>query len=71
MLDEVCEQVSVAGSTNQDCFVFVVLSHGERDHVFGVDGKKVHLDKFEEAVDSPLLINKPKLLFIQACQGGV
>lgn len=58
--------------TNYDCFVCAVMTHGKRDEVYGVDGKLVHLDKLKNAVDgnnSPTLVGKPKLFFIQACQG--
>ncbi|KAL7881858.1 hypothetical protein AOLI_G00087070 [Acnodon oligacanthus] len=56
-----------------DCVACCVLTHGYEGGVYGVDGKKVAL---RELVD-PLyghqcyaLSEKPKLFFIQACQGS-
>jgi hypothetical protein len=57
-----------------DAFVLCVLSHGARGKVYGVDGAAVEVDKhiiqlFNGTV-CPTLINKPKIIIIQACQGG-
>ncbi|XP_057709264.1 caspase-8 isoform X1 [Corythoichthys intestinalis] len=59
--------------SQMDCLVCFVLSHGEEGSVYGVDGLTV---KFEELME-PLngvgcssLAGKPKLFFIQACQGS-
>lgn len=58
---------------NFDCFVCAILTHGERDIIYGVDGNKLLLDEIIAFVDGekcPTLIDKPKIFFIQACQGS-
>ncbi|XP_066542001.1 caspase-8 isoform X2 [Hoplias malabaricus] len=55
-----------------DCVVCCVLSHGFEGGVFGVDGEKVVLRELMEPLTGdqcPALNAKPKLFFIQACQG--
>lgn len=49
-----------------------VLSHGHKDCVFGTDDKTVLLRELTQPFRSgraPTLVGKPKLFFIQACQG--
>ncbi|XP_059914897.1 caspase-8 isoform X4 [Gadus macrocephalus] len=56
-----------------DVLVVCVLSHGENECVFGTDGKKVSLRDLRMPFTSaraPTLAGKPKLFFIQACQGS-
>ncbi|GAA6110966.1 caspase-2 isoform X1 [Tachysurus ichikawai] len=55
-----------------DCCVVCVLSHGVEGSIYGVDGKLLELDWVFERLDNsrcPLLQNKPKMFFIQACRG--
>ena len=50
-----------------------MLSHGEMGCVFGPDGQKVRLRDLTRPFTSgrsPTLAGKPKLFFIQACQGN-
>ena len=50
-----------------------MLSHGEKECVLGTDGKPVFLRELSQPFSSriaPTLAGKPKLLFIQACQGS-
>lgn len=57
-----------------DCFVCVIMSHGEKDVIFGVDGEAIPLDTILECVDgnnAPSLICKPKIFLIDASQGGI
>lgn len=53
-----------------DCFVCIILSHGNEYGVYGVDGKNQNIQNltrlFEE---TPSLQGKPKLFFFQACRG--
>ncbi|XP_015750874.1 PREDICTED: caspase-3-like [Acropora digitifera] len=58
--------------TNYDCFVCVILSHGEKDGICGTDDEVITL----EAITSlfrrdpcPSLQGKPKIFLIQACRG--
>ncbi|MCJ8728604.1 hypothetical protein PDJAM_G00006480 [Pangasius djambal] len=55
-----------------DCCVVCLLSHGVEGSIYGVDGKLLELDWVFERFDNarcPLLQNKPKMFFIQACRG--
>ncbi|XP_069471560.1 caspase-8-like isoform X2 [Ambystoma mexicanum] len=54
------------------CFVCCVLSHGKRGTVYGTDGSEVpikDLTAFFNGRNCPSLAGKPKVFFIQACQG--
>ncbi|XP_053393185.1 caspase-3-like isoform X2 [Mercenaria mercenaria] len=56
---------------SSDCFACAILSHGEEGIVFGTDAKievKVLLEPFK-GNNCKGLLGKPKLFFIQACQG--
>ncbi|CAL8345369.1 unnamed protein product [Boreogadus saida] len=58
--------------SGMDCVACVVLSHGLKGGVYGVDGGVFWLEELTEClngVQCPSLIGKPKLFFIQACQG--
>ncbi|XP_071326065.1 caspase-2 isoform X3 [Trachinotus anak] len=55
-----------------DSCVVCLLSHGVEGAVYGTDGQLLQLDWVFEAFDNvhcPLLQNKPKMFFIQACRG--
>ncbi|KAM6918317.1 caspase-8 [Xenentodon cancila] len=57
---------------NEDALVVCVLSHGEKGCIFGTDEKRLMLQDLTEPFRSssvPSLAGKPKLFFIQACQG--
>ncbi|XP_010883257.1 caspase-2 isoform X2 [Esox lucius] len=52
--------------------VVCLLSHGVEGAVYGTDGQLMELDWVFEVFDNahcPLLQNKPKMFFIQACRG--
>ena len=56
--------------SDADCFVCVILSHGEEGVVYGTDGK-VPLEKllgYFKGANCPTLAEKPKLFFIQVSQ---
>ena len=66
---------------NDQCLVMFILSHGavrEVDRrkvecVFGSDGESLTIDRILSPFTNascPLLRNKPKLVFVQACRGG-
>ncbi|XP_036359068.1 caspase-3-like [Octopus sinensis] len=64
--------ISTKDHTKYNCFVCVILTHGEDDNqIYGTDDK-VKLDTLVEMLlpeRCPSLIGKPKLFFIQACRG--
>ncbi|RUS86415.1 hypothetical protein EGW08_005793, partial [Elysia chlorotica] len=71
-------KVLEANHSNSDCFVLILLSHGENGVVFGTDGKYVndqptnclHVEEIREKVCGvSSLMEKPKLFFLQACRG--
>uniref|UniRef100_A0A672G262 Caspase-8 n=1 Tax=Salarias fasciatus TaxID=181472 RepID=A0A672G262_SALFA len=67
------ENISRRNFLNDDALVVCVLSHGELGCVFGTDEKKVFLRELTFPFTSDraaTLAGKPKLFFIQACQGG-
>ena len=50
-----------------DCFVLIILSHGDEDGVYGIDGV-IDPDRLIEPIKGnkcPDLVGKPKLIFIQ------
>ncbi|XP_045907788.1 caspase-8-like [Micropterus dolomieu] len=56
-----------------DALVVCVLSHGEKGCVFGTDEKQVSIRELTQpftSVRARTLAGKPKLFFIQACQGS-
>ncbi|XP_052824874.1 caspase-3-like [Octopus bimaculoides] len=71
-MKEIFLEISMMDHRNHNCFVCVILSHGEdNNEIFGIDGK-VKLDELMEPLfpeKCPGLIGKPKLFFIQACRG--
>lgn len=55
-----------------DCFILIILTHGTNNGVYGVDGNVVNLEEIKTFLDGqnfPVMADKPKLLFIQACRG--
>ncbi|ELT92962.1 hypothetical protein CAPTEDRAFT_224953 [Capitella teleta] len=64
-------QASKEDHSKNDCFVCVILSHGEDGVIYATNGTT----KIESLVsrfkgnDCPSLAGKPKLFFIQACRG--
>ena len=56
-----------------DSFIIFIMTHGKSKDLFMQDGEKIQLDYVEDQLDgknAPLLINKPKLIFVQACRNG-
>ncbi|XP_037542091.1 caspase-8 [Nematolebias whitei] len=59
--------------SQMDCLVCCVLSHGKEGIVYGVDGCTVTIKELMDPFDGlgcVSLVEKPKLFFIQACQGN-
>ncbi|XP_072250154.1 caspase-2 isoform X3 [Leuresthes tenuis] len=55
-----------------DSCVVCLLSHGVEGAVYGTDGQLLQLDWVFQSFDNahcPLLQNKPKMFFVQACRG--
>nr|AGN52667.1 caspase 10 [Channa striata] len=59
--------------SQMDCVVCCILSHGQKGSVYGIDGQTVELTQLKEPLNGlkcSSLAEKPKLFFIQACQGN-
>lgn len=57
---------------SKDCFICCILSHGNKGIIYGTDGKEVsirELTSYFTGSSCPSLAGKPKVFFIQACQG--
>ncbi|KFQ84531.1 Caspase-10, partial [Phoenicopterus ruber ruber] len=57
---------------DRDCFICCILSHGESGAIYGTDEELVPIRMIMShftAKQCPQLAEKPKLFFIQACQG--
>ncbi|XP_072042577.1 uncharacterized protein [Amphiura filiformis] len=55
-----------------DCFVCCILTHGRLGHVYGVDGYAIKITDLTgelTGIMCPSLAGKPKVFFINACQG--
>nr|AMA01983.1 caspase 8 [Hippocampus abdominalis] len=64
--------IATRNFSEEDALVVCVLSHGDNGCVHGSDGEAVSLQELTQPFTSgfaPTLAGKPKLYFIQACQG--
>ncbi|XP_077435569.1 caspase-8 isoform X2 [Vanacampus margaritifer] len=67
------QELSSNDHSQMDCLVCCVLSHGKEDCVCGVDGRTVKITELMKPFNGQgcnSLVGKPKLFFIQACQGS-
>ncbi|XP_070831929.1 caspase-8 [Chaetodon trifascialis] len=73
--EEMLSVMQELGSRNHsqtDCLVCCILSHGQEGSVYGVDGGTVTIKELMAPFNGQncsSLAEKPKLFFIQACQG--
>ncbi|NXL74816.1 CASP8 protein, partial [Leptocoma aspasia] len=73
--EKIRETVNIFRSANhedKDCFVCCILSHGKKGIIYGVDGQEVPIRELTTsftAQNCSSLAGKPKVFFIQACQG--
>ncbi|XP_041474156.1 uncharacterized protein LOC121422962 isoform X2 [Lytechinus variegatus] len=66
------QEIARMDHSEYDCFVCVILSHGSKGCVYGTDGRQIQIDALTGLFRGeyvPTLLDKPKLFFIQACQG--
>ncbi|NXM71578.1 CASP8 protein, partial [Serilophus lunatus] len=71
---EKVKEYSQRDHRNMDCFVCFIFSHGEKDKIKGTDDAFVNIKDLVSCFSGsncPSLAGKPKLFFIQACQGSV
>lgn len=56
--------------SDSDCFLCVIMSHGEEGFVYGID-REINIDELVRPFQhNKTLVGKPKLFFIQACRGN-
>ncbi|XP_010147130.1 PREDICTED: caspase-8-like [Eurypyga helias] len=66
------KEYSKKDHSNMDCFVCFIFSHGEENKIKGVDHEFINIKDLLSCFSGsncPSLAGKPKLFFIQACQG--
>ncbi|XP_008836995.1 caspase-8 [Nannospalax galili] len=71
-IHEVLESYQSMDHSNKDCFICCILSHGDKGIVYGTDGQEAsiyELTSYFTGSKCPSLAGKPKIFFIQACQG--
>ncbi|NXR51804.1 CASP8 protein, partial [Hippolais icterina] len=69
---ETMESFQSEDHEDKDCFVCCILSHGKKGIIYGVDGQEVPIRELTAsftAQNCNSLAGKPKVFFIQACQG--
>lgn len=67
-INEVAEEFAKKDHSEFDSFVFIVMSFGQDNDIYGVDRKKASLVEVMTeytATNSPTLRSKPKLFFVQ------
>ncbi|NXM24596.1 CASP8 protein, partial [Oxyruncus cristatus] len=71
---EKVKEYSKKDHRNMDCFVCFIFSHGEKQKIKGIDDEFVNIKDLVSCFSGsncPSLAGKPKVFFIQACQGYV
>lgn len=71
-IENILKQYQMFDHNAMDCFVCCILSHGEKDIIVGTDGKRLQISDIRfwfSGSQCPSLLRKPKIFFIQACQG--
>ncbi|XP_029081815.1 caspase-8 isoform X2 [Monodon monoceros] len=69
---EVLKSYQSMDHNNKDCFICCILSHGDKGIIYGSDGQEApiyELTSYFTGSKCPSLLGKPKIFFIQACQG--
>jgi caspase 7 len=67
---EIKEMASSVDHSNSDCFLCVVMSHGNEDKIVTSDNKEMSFEEIMAPIKScASLSDKPKLFFFQACRG--
>ncbi|XP_041346821.1 caspase-8-like, partial [Gigantopelta aegis] len=71
-MTDLASQVSLEDHSAFDCFVCCILSHGVEGKLYGTNGRLLSITDLTGPFKSQTcssLAGKPKLFFIQACQG--
>uniref|UniRef100_A0A8C6DD79 Caspase-8 n=1 Tax=Moschus moschiferus TaxID=68415 RepID=A0A8C6DD79_MOSMO len=71
-IHEVLRSYQKKDHKNKDCFICCILTHGDKGIIYGSDGQEApiyELTSYFTGSKCPSLVDKPKIFFIQACQG--
>uniref|UniRef100_A0A2K5QZ47 Caspase-8 n=1 Tax=Cebus imitator TaxID=2715852 RepID=A0A2K5QZ47_CEBIM len=69
---EILQSYQRMDHSNKDCFICCILSHGDKGIIYGTDGREARIYELTSqftGLKCPSLAGKPKVFFIQACQG--
>ena len=73
MIDFLTNERDKVNWHDMECVVLIIMSHGEKNDIYGTDGKLTKLKDMTDIFSSsqcPELKEKPRLVFVQACRGG-
>ena len=71
---EIIDKYSTKDHSKYDSFVCCILSHGTMGHVYGTDDYMVPVEEITHRINAencPTLATKPKIFFMQCCQGSM
>ena len=69
-IEKKIQKIAKKDHTNSDCFLCVVMSHGNDDKIIASDSEEISFEEIMKPIkDCETLKNKPKLFFFQACRG--
>jgi hypothetical protein len=69
-IEERLQQIASINHEYFDCFLCVVMSHGDEDKIFTSDNQLISFEKIMTPIKlCKSLFNKPKMFFFQACRG--
>jgi hypothetical protein len=69
-IEQVMQEQASIDYSESDCFLCVVMSHGNEDKIVASDNEVIGFEEIMAPIKScPSLENKPKLFFFQACRG--
>jgi hypothetical protein len=69
-IEERLHQIASINHKDFDCFLCVVMSHGNEDNIVTSDSKLISFEEIMAPIKScSTLFKKPKLFFFQACRG--
>ena len=69
---EIIDKYSTKNHAKYDSFICCILSHGTMGHVYGTDDYMVPVEEISRRLNAdncPTLAPKPKIFFMQCCQG--
>jgi len=70
-MKKIIEDESRLDHSQYDAFILFMMSHGSNGRIYGIDESSVDIDNEIAGAlrRCPSLVNKPKLVFFQACRG--